>query len=106
MISVLKVNDIQNDESIELSVFEIVIILKHLQNAMHILNEDEDSAEIVTFCECGSPLHISKIRGTIDTIDCDYVCRSCGNRYNEYRLRYPSEHTSYNYNIDGVFTKI
>jgi len=42
MISVLKVNDIQNDEVIELSVFEIVIILKHLQNAMNILNEDKE----------------------------------------------------------------
>jgi len=41
MISVLKVNDIQNDELIELSVFEIVIMLKHLQNVVNILNKDK-----------------------------------------------------------------
>ena len=42
MISVLKVNDIQNDEVVELSVFEIVIMLEHLQNAMNILNKDKE----------------------------------------------------------------
>jgi len=45
MISVLKVNDIQNDESIELSVFEIVMMLKHLQNAINILNGDKEEEE-------------------------------------------------------------
>ena len=70
------------------------------------LVETEASEEIATYCECGSRLHYSKIRGTIDTIDRDYVCKSCGNRYNEYRLKYPSEQTSYNYSIDGVFTKL
>ena len=41
IIKVLSINDIQNDESIELSVFEIVVMLKHLQIVMNILIEDK-----------------------------------------------------------------
>lgn len=99
LINVLSINDIQNDESTEFSVFDTATMFQELI-------EDETSAEIVTFCECGSRLHYSKIRGNIDTIDRDFICRKCGNRYNEYRLKYPSEHTAYNYEFDGVFTKI
>ena len=73
-------------------------------NSKYVETKETEGWDVL--CECGSPLHVFKVRGIIDTIDRDYVCKSCGNRYNEYRLKYPSDHTSYNYSVDGVFTKI
>lgn len=61
-------------------------------------------------CECGAELHRlekqGRNRSTIHFTDRDWQCRECGNEYTEYHVEYPSEQTSYDYAVDGIYTKI